>query len=150
MILNRQRHVRVPVRGLEEFLERAGKRLKISPGAVAVCLVSNSLISRWNEKYRGKRGPTDVLSFRFDGGAATEVLGPGAGAASSRDSYLGDIAIAPAVAQRNARRRKRAFDHEMRILILHGLLHLMGYDHETDNGEMERCEQRLRRELRLA
>jgi probable rRNA maturation factor len=140
----------VPVRGLEEFLERARKRLRISPDAVAVCLVSNSVISRWNEKYRGKRGPTDVLSFQFDRQAAAEALGIAAVAGVSRDSYLGDIAIAPSVAQRNARRLKRTFDHEMRILILHGLLHLMGYDHETDNGEMERCEQRLRRELRLA
>ncbi len=63
---------------------------------------------------------------------------------------MGDIAIAPAVARRNARRFGRTFPDEMRILILHGILHLMGYDHETDDGEMDRREHRLRRELRLA
>jgi len=64
--------------------------------------------------------------------------------------YLGDIAIAPAVARQNARRLGRGFGCEMRVLILHGLLHLMGYDHETDTGQMERRERSLRRQLGLA
>jgi probable rRNA maturation factor len=68
---------------------------------------------------------------------------------SSSSSYLGDIAIAPNVARRNAARYDRTFDHEMRILILHGVLHLMGYDHETDQGQMTRRENRLRRDLGL-
>jgi probable rRNA maturation factor len=68
---------------------------------------------------------------------------------TSKRPYLGDIAIAPAVARRNASRLGRAFDHEMRILILHGILHLLGYDHETDTGEMDRRENRLRRDLGL-
>lgn len=63
--------------------------------------------------------------------------------------YLGDIAIAPAVARRNARRLGRSFGSEMRILMLHGALHLLGYDHERDNGEMEQLERRLRRQLGL-
>ena len=54
--------------------------------------------------------------------------------------YLGDIAIAPEVARRNAKQFGRTFGDEMRILILHGILHLMGYDHETDTGQMERRE----------
>jgi probable rRNA maturation factor len=69
---------------------------------------------------------------------------------ASSASYLGDIAIAPAVARRNARRFGRTFGEEMRILILHGMLHLMGYDHETDSGQMDRRERRLRRALGLA
>ncbi len=67
----------------------------------------------------------------------------------TRPQYIGDIAIAPAVAKRNASRFGRTFDDEMRILILHGILHLMGYDHEADDGQMERRENKLRRELRL-
>ena len=63
--------------------------------------------------------------------------------------YLGDIAIAPEVARHNAEAFGRTFGDEMRILILHGILHLMGYDHETDTGQMERREQSLRRTLRL-
>ena len=68
---------------------------------------------------------------------------------ASSASYLGDIAIAPVVARRNARRFGRTFGEEMRILILHGMLHLMGYDHETDTGEMDRRERRMRRTLGL-
>lgn len=63
--------------------------------------------------------------------------------------YLGDIAIAPAVALRNARRAGRSLDDELRVLILHGVLHLLGYDHETDHGEMGRLELRLRRRLEI-
>jgi rRNA maturation RNase YbeY len=63
--------------------------------------------------------------------------------------YLGDIAIAPAVALRNARRAGHSLDDELRVLILHGVLHLLGYDHETDHGEMERLELRLRRHLEI-
>jgi|SRR5579863_4225663 len=69
--------------------------------------------------------------------------------ATSSKPYLGDIAIAPAVARRNAMRLGRGFDDEIRILILHGILHLLGYDHETDSGEMDRRENRLRRDLGL-
>jgi probable rRNA maturation factor len=65
-------------------------------------------------------------------------------------AYLGDIAICPAVAQRNARSSNRALGAELRILILHGILHLLGYDHETDTGQMERRERKLRRRLGLA
>lgn len=137
MILNRQRSVRVSLRTLDQFLARAQKRLKIAPGRVGICLVTGSVISAWNWKYRGERGPTDVLSFRSD-------------TVTARRAYLGDIAIAPAVARRSARRLGRTLDTEMCILILHGLLHLMGYDHETDQGQMERRERRLRQELRVA
>jgi ssRNA-specific RNase YbeY (16S rRNA maturation enzyme) len=63
--------------------------------------------------------------------------------------YLGDIAIAPAVARRNARRLGRSLGWELRILMLHGALHLLGYDHERDHGEMERLERRVRRRLGL-
>ncbi|HEV2489898.1 MAG TPA: rRNA maturation RNase YbeY [Candidatus Acidoferrales bacterium] len=67
--------------------------------------------------------------------------------ARPKGSYLGDIAIAPAVARRNARLTGRSLDDELRVLILHGVLHLLGYDHETDDGKMARLELRLRRRL---
>jgi probable rRNA maturation factor len=149
MILNRQRLVRVPVRGLEAFLSRAKKRLRIATDSVSVCLVTNAAIAKWNRAYRAKHGPTDVLSFRFDEPLPRQFNGL-TSPNGSRSAYLGDIAIAPAVARRNARRFGRRFDSEMRILVLHGLLHLMGYDHETDDGQMDRRERRLRRELKLA
>ena len=163
MILNRQRRVRVPVADLEKFLARARRTLRLPAGSLTVCLVTNAEIARWNRAYRGKSGPTDVLSFPSDGnrrGAESNAAraphrrrfssSPSFTSSTSSASYLGDIAIAPAVARRNARRFGRTFDDEMRILILHGMLHLMGYDHETDTGQMDRREQRLRRALGLA
>jgi len=72
-----------------------------------------------------------------------------ASSASSVSPVLGDIAISPETARRNARRFNRTLPDELRILILHGVLHLLGYDHETDRGEMLRLERRLRRELGL-
>jgi probable rRNA maturation factor len=148
MILNRQRSVRVPAKELDRFLSRARRTLRLPAESVSVCLVSNSEMARWNRAYRGKAGPTDVLSFRV--GEADQkprrfFLPRGTSA-----RYLGDIAIAPAMARRNALRFGRTFSQEMRILMLHGMLHLMGYDHETDNGQMDRREQRLRRTLGLA
>ncbi|HXQ25747.1 MAG TPA: rRNA maturation RNase YbeY [Candidatus Acidoferrales bacterium] len=160
MILNRQRRVRVPVKDLGKFLARASRVLRLPPGSLTVCLVTDAEIARWNRGYRGKQGPTDVLSF-------PAVAKPSRGATKrkyesslkrrgdfpvprSSASYLGDIAIAPAVARRYARRFDRTFDEEMRILIVHGMLHLMGYDHETDTGQMDRRERRVRHRLGLA
>jgi probable rRNA maturation factor len=160
MILNRQRRVRISVGDLKEFVARARRVLHLPAASVTVCLVTNSEIARWNRLYRGKSGATDVLSFPVDrplkrrrGSGArkwTDLSSPVSFAKpDSRASYLGDIAIAPEVARRNARRFGRTFGEEMRILILHGMLHLMGYDHETDAGEMDRREQRLQRALGL-
>lgn len=165
MVINRQSGVRVSIADLERFLTRARLVLRIPADALTVCLVNNAEIARWNFAYRGKKMPTDVLSFPADGAhrrkrrknareqasprkGARSVLSKAANASSSH--YLGDIAIAPAVARSNACRFGRTFRTEMRILILHGILHLMGYDHETDNGRMHRREQRLRREMGLA
>jgi len=162
MILNRQRRIRVPLKQLERFLARAQKEVSLPADSLTVCLVTNALIARWNRGYRGKQGPTDVLSF-----PANAKIKPQRGRRSrsngswfdspasrphspARHDYLGDIAIAPAVARRNAQRFGRTLEDEMRILILHGMLHLMGYDHETDTGQMDRRERRLRRTLGLA
>jgi probable rRNA maturation factor len=163
MILNQQRRVRVSISGLEKFLAAARKRLRLGPRTLTVALVTDAQIARWNRAYRGKNRPTDVLSFPADGfeaepattrkhrppRPARETRAARPSASTRATKYLGDIAIAPAVARRNAIRLGRAFDHEMRILILHGILHLLGYDHEFDSGEMERRENRLRRELGL-
>jgi rRNA maturation RNase YbeY len=65
------------------------------------------------------------------------------------ERYLGDIAIAPETARRNAKKNERSLSNELRVLILHGVLHLMGYDHETDRGEMNRIEQKLRKRFGL-
>ncbi|HWF37789.1 MAG TPA: rRNA maturation RNase YbeY [Candidatus Acidoferrales bacterium] len=155
MILNHQRGIRVSIRKLDEFAAAARNLLKLPDDAVTVCLVSNVEMARWNRAYRGKKGPTDVLSFPRDGAGLrtkrTNLRNKPRSSADSTEaaSYLGDIAIAPGVARRNALRFGRTFDQEMRILILHGMLHLMGYDHETDSGQMDRRERKLRRALKL-
>jgi len=159
MIVNRQHRVRVPVKDLAKFLARARRAVRLPAGSFTVCLVTDAEIARWNRAYRGKHCPTDVLSFPVDAEQERQTKHRTQRkpqrrssflSSASSASYLGDIAIAPAVARRNARRFARTFEDEMRILILHGILHLMGYDHETDTGQMERRERRLRRALGLA
>jgi probable rRNA maturation factor len=152
MIINRQGRVRVSIQALNKFLRSVLRRLRLPADALTICCVSNAEMARWNRTYRGKKRATDVLSFPVD--AAQRLRRNGQRGRSGRDDlsggeYLGDIAIAPAVARENARRFGRSFYEEMRILILHGVLHLMGYDHETDSGQMERFERRLRREWRI-
>ena len=158
-MVNQQTRISVPFRDLEKFLACAQRRLCLPKDALTVCFVSDSQMARWNRAYRGKSGPTDVLSFPTDGSQSTRNASKHtkrhrnfvfADPTGGSEIYLGDIAIAPAVAKRNARRFGRTFRDEIRILILHGILHLMGYDHEADDGQMDRREKRLRRELRLA
>jgi probable rRNA maturation factor len=153
MILNRQRAVRVARRPLEVFLARMREQLGLGEAAVTVCLVSDAEIARMNETYRRKKGPTDVLSFPEVKRRAPVSFGraPRRPSASGprRAQFLGDVAISPATARRNAKQLGRTLGGELRILILHGVLHLLGYDHETDGGEMDRVERRLRQRLGL-
>jgi probable rRNA maturation factor len=136
MILNRQRRVPVAVKPLQDFLGSVQSALRLQGRDITVCLVSDAAMARLNRVFRRKPGPTDVLSFPANGTSA-----------ASSSSYLGDIAISPETARRNARRFARPFSEELRVLILHGVLHLLGYDHESDHGEMVRLERRLRRRL---
>lgn len=159
MILNRQRAVRVVRRQLEEFLGKVERELGLDEADVTVCLVSDAEIARMNEAFRKKKGPTDVLSF-----PAAKLKQTGA-AAKRRENiytefaertedtekkYLGDIAIAPLTARRYAKKNGRSLNNELRVLILHGVLHLLGYDHETDHGEMDRIENKMRRRFGLS
>jgi probable rRNA maturation factor len=139
MIVNRQRRVPVAIHPLQQFYERVRSELGFAPESVTIQLISDENMALLNEKFRKKQGPTDVLSFPTNG-AHTAQGG----------EYIGDIAISPETARRNARRYSRSLPVEMRILILHGMIHLAGFDHETDHGEMERLERRLRKRLRVA
>jgi probable rRNA maturation factor len=157
MILNRQRSVRLSNRALELFLQRVKRELRLGAAQVTVCLVSDAEIAGMNETFRKKQGPTDVLSFpagisrnKRHGIRHRRIHPTESRLRRAEEKFLGDIAIAPAVAKRNARIYGRTLPVEMKILILHGVLHLLGYDHETDRGEMERAEQKLRRRLGLA
>lgn len=155
--MNRQRKVRVARRSLEEFLRRVQESLDIRDAEVTICLVSDAEVARMNESFRGKRGPTDVLSFRAADNEKrrkknleARVKSAKKNETASIEKYLGDIAIAPETARRYAKKNGRKLTEELRVLILHGVLHLLGYDHETDHGEMNRIEQKMRRRLGLA
>jgi probable rRNA maturation factor len=98
---------------------------------VAIAILPDRQVKALNRQYRRKNSATDVLSF------------PGTG------KYLGDIAISRGIAQKQAKMLGHSLSAELRVLALHGLLHLLGYDHESDNGRMARAEARLRRKARL-
>jgi probable rRNA maturation factor len=156
MILNRQRTVRVARPPLEKFLSRVRGELGFEEADVTICLVSDAEIARMNEAFRKKKGPTDVLSFpAFDRRKPValpfeDLRAVRAKRAVNNRSFLGDIAISPATSRRNARKYGRTLPSELQVLILHGVLHLLGYDHETDRGEMHRIERKLRQRLGLA
>jgi probable rRNA maturation factor len=97
-------------------------------GAMTIAIVPDGRVQQLNRRYRRKDAPTDVLSF-----------------ASDERRYLGDVVIAAGVARRQAKQAGHSLQHELRVLALHGLLHLLGYDHERDAGRMARVEARLRR-----
>ncbi len=119
---------------LTRFLARA-RRVAGLRGTVNVLLTTNAEMKSLNRSFRGKDKPTDVLSFPA--------------ASDSNKGFAGDIAISAEIATQNARALGHDPGVEVKILILHGILHLRGYDHERDHGQMAGREQQLRRELRL-
>lgn len=129
-MLNRQRRRPVAVRRLEQLLVKAAEALRVS-GSVALVLTGDRTIRDLNRRYRKKDKPTDVLSFEGMGG----------------ENGLGDIVISVQTAERNAMGLGRTLAQELDVLALHGFLHVLGYDHETDDGTMDRLEGRLRRRL---
>jgi probable rRNA maturation factor len=148
-IENHQRAVPVGVSELERFLQKVKKETGLGKDCLAIRLIGDAEMTRLNETYRKKKGPTDVLSFPMVG----DSVKPGTlrqQVWKARGGFLGDIAISPKVARRNAKTLGRRLPEELKVLILHGVLHLLGYDHETDRGEMERIEMRLRRKLGIA
>lgn len=118
-------------RALSLFAGRARRALQV-PADVCILITSNAEVRELNRRHRRKDKPTDVLSFP-----------------SGRTELAGDIAISAEIAGANAVERGHSIETELKILILHGLLHLAGYDHENDRGEMEARELALRQEFKL-
>jgi probable rRNA maturation factor len=119
---------------LAKFVARARRATRLR-GAVSVLVTSNRELQGLNRRFRGKNKPTDVLSFPAMPGLMR--------------GFAGDVAISAEIAGVNARRLGHPVAEEIRILTLHAVLHLAGYDHELDDGEMERKETRLRKSLGL-
>ena len=116
------------------FVVRAARVAGVS-GKVNVLLTSSRELQSLNQRFRGKDSPTDVLSFPA--------------AATLAERFAGDIAISAELAACNSKKLGHSAVDEVKILVLHGLLHLAGYDHEQDQGTMARKEQRLRKLLGL-
>ena len=129
---NRQRKVSIDDQAVVEFLNLIAKDLA-KGGEFAVLVSSDDAVRKANRQFRGISKTTDVLSFP-DG----------------EDGRLGDILIAAGRAQRQATEFKFSIEDELKTLALHGVLHLMGYDHETDTGEMRSIETKLRKRYKLA
>ncbi len=113
------------------LLRRAGRIVGAPRGEVAVLFTQDAEIRRLNLRFRRRNRATDVLAFPDGRGPAAEV------------SRIGDIVISVPAARRNAREAGQALAGEVRRLLIHGFLHLLGYDHEVDGGEMEKLERDL-------
>jgi probable rRNA maturation factor len=131
-VVNRQRGKKIAIapwtKRAQEMLTVIGK----PEAAATIAFVSDQRIRALNKQFRGIDKATDVLSFPSD-----------------EPDQLGDVAISVATAMRQAKENGLSLEEEIAQLILHGLLHLNGYDHETDNGEMNRLELKLRKKLNI-
>jgi len=134
MVILRKRVAGLSEPGLSRFVMRAAHAVRLK-GSANVLVTTSRELRALNQRFRGEDQPTDVLSF-------PPVLG-------MAGSFAGDIAISADIAAENARRLGHTAVEEIKILALHGLLHLAGHDHERDHGEMKRKEERLRKTLGL-
>ncbi len=134
MVILQKRVAGLTEDALDRFVARA-KRVAGLRGSVTVLVTSNRELHRLNQRFRGKDKPTDVLSFPPDPLAAR--------------GFAGDVAISAEMAAQNARRLGHSTAEEIKILTLHGVLHLSGYNHENDTGQMARKEQELRQQFGL-
>ena len=134
MIIFQKRVADLTELALARFLARARRAVGLK-GMVNVLLTSSAEMKSLNRRFRGKDKPTDVLSFPAEPGAQKQ--------------FAGDIAISAEIASQNARALGHSPADEVKILVLHGVLHLRGYDHECDNRQMARREKQLRAKLHL-
>jgi probable rRNA maturation factor len=164
VILDQQDKYVVNAARLGKYVEQLRQALGLGRRDCNICLVDDREIKRLNSLYLGKARATDVLSFPWNAQprasrarARGEAARPEAESRSAKKratlefkNFLGDIVISVDTARRNARQEGHSTLNEIRWLILHGLLHLLGYDHEADRGEMTRLELSLRSRLGIA
>jgi len=129
-VVNRQRRLKLDTDAWSGFADKALNAIGNGESSATIAFVSDTKIRELNRQFRGVDKATDVLSF-----PAGESIN------------LGDIAVSVDTAAVQAKENGLSFNDEIAQLILHGLLHLCGYDHETDNGEMNRFELKLRKKL---
>lgn len=143
-IVNRQRKISLNTDSLSEFAElAAGLITAAANNSFTIAFISDRKMRQLNNNFRGKSATTDVLSFPLEL-EEFEVTVKASG------KYLGDIVISAEQAQKQASENKLSLEMELKQLILHGILHLSGFDHETDNGEMNALELELRDKLLIS
>jgi len=165
MLLNRQKRYAVRLSPLYGYVRNLKRRMRLGRCAFNVCFVDDGAIRRMNAAFRGRDHATDVLSFPWGEAArprfaavrtrrerhpSRRATQPNSSAGAEFKGFLGDIAISVETARRNAQREGHSTLREIRWLILHGVLHLLGYDHESDSGEMTALELALREQLGVA
>ena len=139
MIVNLQRKIKIDTKPIEEFATFLSDQFEeIANREFSVAFVSDRRMKELNSFFRGKALTTDVLSFPYE----PDEFDPDR-------SNLGDIVISVEQAERQAKENGLTLENELQQLILHGVLHLSGYDHETDNGEMNKIELQLRKQLSI-
>ena len=131
VLQNPRRYRALEVASLEAWLGRVVADLAPEATSFAVRLVDDEEMRQINHQYRDRDVPTDVLSF------------PGEESAEGR--HLGDVAVSIPTARQQAQKRGHSLQRELRLLLVHGILHCIGYDHEADAGEMDRLEAQMRR-----
>ncbi|HEV2827006.1 MAG TPA: rRNA maturation RNase YbeY [Pyrinomonadaceae bacterium] len=136
-VVNRQRKLPIDIERWQEFTKKASRIIPNHPAGFTVAFVSDRSMRELNRMWRHKRGTTDVLSFPAEQDDFEKAEG----------ARLGDVVISVEQAARQAKENGLTVEEEIAQLILHGLIHLCGYDHTTDDGEMNRLELRLRRKL---
>jgi probable rRNA maturation factor len=159
MIINEQSQRRVDLAAARGFARRLRRILGLGDRNFNVCFVNDERIAELNRVFRRKPYATDVLSFSWDGHASSSSIaeglesrrptqsGPSRAPAGDFSGFLGDVVISVETAERNAPAEGHAVGTEISWLILHGLLHLLGMDHEMDQGEMVAMEYDLRARL---
>jgi probable rRNA maturation factor len=138
-VINQQRKIKIEVDEFRFFTEKAVESVNEAKGKeLSVAFVSDKRIKELNKIFRDKNQPTDVLSFPYE---------PDQYDFLETENFLGDIVISLETAQKQADENSLTLENEIKQLILHGILHLCGYDHETDEGEMNNLELKLRNKL---
>jgi len=143
-VVNRQRLARIDARRIANLADATLEAVGRAQAGLTVAFVRDRVIRDLNNEFRGNDRATDVLSFPTEddraGGDANLALG-------GESEFLGDVVVSTDTAMRQAADSDHSFDREVDELVIHGVLHLCGYDHQTDHGQMNRLELKLRRKL---
>lgn len=142
-VVNRQRLTRIDVQRIASLADSTLGAVGRAGTSLSVVFVRDRAMRKLNCKYRGQDRTTDVLSFA----AGDDLAGADQSSFIGEATFLGDIVVSVDTARQQSSEAGHSLSRELDELVMHGVLHLCGYDHETDGGEMNRVELRLRRKL---